>query len=112
MVSKAVYFAYRYVIFLRGGEYLRYCSEIIQKIQDPYLYLYLKDTEGSIFGFVSYLQDTGGCIFCILSKILFQCIFPNPAARPAAEPIYQYFPLCEIHDIALKLKVKLATFTT
>ena len=24
-----------------------------------------------------------GCIFCILSKILFQCIFPNPGAAPA-----------------------------
>ena len=28
---------------------------------------------------LSYLQDTRGCIFYLVSKILFESIFPNPA---------------------------------
>ena len=44
---------------------------------ESYLYLYLKEGEYLWLCFLS--SRYKGCIFCILSKILFKCIFPNPA---------------------------------
>ena len=34
---------------------------------------------------LSYLQDTRGCIFYLVSKILFESIFPNPVFQNVKE---------------------------
>ena len=44
---------------------------------ESYLYLYLKDTKGTIFGFVSYLQDTRGVSFVSYLRYFFNVSSPT-----------------------------------